>query len=1164
MKKRLLALFLAFVMAMSLLPVSVFADGGTGGQMQGTKDNPITANSNGVTVNKYVSQGEDGQYNLTLEAYASNQLTTTTTTTPLDIVLVLDTSGSMKDKLEGTHYEAIADKTEWSFNDVNSYDGTLYCKKGDHYYEVKGDYNWWSNSDYKLQYHAGWFDWKDLTETSDDPNATLYTGELYQRVSGTSKIEAMQAAVNNFIDSVKTNSLKDEKVYHQIGIVEFASDGYIKANLTNVETEADSLKTTVNSFVASGATAVDYALNKASDVLDSARSNAQKVVVLFTDGEPNHGNGFDRKVAATAINKAQTLKASGVTIYTIGVFADAKPDDTTGDFNKYMNAVSSRYPQATATGGTDYHDRTLTVDWGKDTEKQYYFAADSAESLDDVFQNIADEVTTGTLTSNPDAGSVLSDTMSQYFKFPEGITTNDVTVQFAEAKSYSEKDGFTFNDPGVLPGGVAPTVEISGDIITVTGFNYKANAASYNKTDGSVSGGKLVITFPIEINENACNEDTTITDGYYPTNSTAELFYKGSAASTTNDTRTTLSDSPEVSHTKPAFMVTWMSQDGKTTLETDENVTYGKKPSYDGNEPTKPADDKYTYTFAGWATQAGQEIGVAEENLDKVTGPITYYAAFSKTEITKYTVTYEWSGLPEDTTAKIPDPITGLVAGATYNVDGTYTSTTTVKDADGNQYTFSGWKLNGAVVTGTQTIDAGSVKLTGTWEKTGVPPIDPNPKVAAYKVEHYYVKGTQVTLHETEFPLYGEIGTTVNATAKTYNNYVYDPNYEGTVASGVVIMPTAGDDGKPIILTLKLYYTYVPTAPEEEDLPGILGESAVRVNCVNSQVSHGVKDFGVLSGGCSIGAVEGDKDSGYTCTVTVNAAPYVAAYNQEYATAPIHTLIPGEAETKTITLTWDDYKDEWIASLTAVPVHFDVKCQTYSLAYNANGGKMNGYDMFTALGIQANSAYKLGSEEGYSIPTKGDDVFMGWTADQSAGGKVYGAGEKLPEVVTTVEIPTVTTVYAVWGDDSNGDEIADATQVMIEPAAITIYTGGTGYTGVVVDKDGNVVNADADGNGLPIPGFYFTLPYEMNEAIQKDAGTGGNAADLSKYLKITTGSDDETNTDERTWEIHLYNENGTSNVGSRYVYRFQPVGGTGNDDLRMQFTNKITVGRQDI
>lgn len=131
MKKRLLALFLAFVMAMSLLPVSVFADGGTGGQLQGTKDHPITASKDGVTVNKYVSQGGDGQYNLTLEAYASNQLTTTTTTTPLDIVLVLDVSGSMKDNIGDGSYVAAEDptvNTTWSFNDVENFGSgrTLY------------------------------------------------------------------------------------------------------------------------------------------------------------------------------------------------------------------------------------------------------------------------------------------------------------------------------------------------------------------------------------------------------------------------------------------------------------------------------------------------------------------------------------------------------------------------------------------------------------------------------------------------------------------------------------------------------------------------------------------------------------------------------------------------------------------------------------------------------------------------------------------------------------------------------------------------------------------------------------------------------------------------------------------------------------------------------
>ena len=555
MKKRLLALFLAFVMAMSLLPVSVFADGGTSVQPQGTKDNPITANSNGVTVNKYVSGDEKSGYQLTLEAYASNQLTTTTTTTPLDIVLVLDTSGSMKYKLESTNYEPIEGETEWSFNDVKDYDGELYYKSGDEYYRVK-EYTWGDNN-YTLLFHAGFLDWRALGEPNDNPNAVLYTGELYQKVSGTSKLDAMKTAVNNFIDSVKTNSLKDENVHHRIGIVEFASNGYIKANLTNVETEADSLKTTVNSFVASGATAVDYALGQASNVLSSARSEAKKVVVLFTDGEPNHQSGFDYKVAADAINTAQNLKDKKTTVYTIGMFEDADPSDISGDFNKYMNAVSSRYPQAAATGGTDYHDRTLTVAWGKDTKKQYYFAADSAESLDDVFKNIANEVTTGTLTSNPDEDAVLSDTLSDYFNFPNGLTGADlagVTVQKVPVAGKSD-GAYTWGNAETVSG-VKVTVTDDKiekiEKIEVTGFNYKENAVTEKTENGNTtySGCKLVVTFPIEVDENACLE-TPVETGVYPTNSTesgrqAGLSYKSSDSAGSNDASTTLSRSPAI------------------------------------------------------------------------------------------------------------------------------------------------------------------------------------------------------------------------------------------------------------------------------------------------------------------------------------------------------------------------------------------------------------------------------------------------------------------------------------------------------------------------------------------------------------------------------------------------------------------------------------------
>lgn len=75
--------------------------------------------------------------------------------------------------------------------------------------------------------------------------------------------------------------------------------------------------------------------------------------MVFTDGEPNHGNDFDDDVAATAVNLAHDLKNNGVTVYTIGMFEDADPDDIRDNFNKYMNGVSSNYPNARQQIGSD-------------------------------------------------------------------------------------------------------------------------------------------------------------------------------------------------------------------------------------------------------------------------------------------------------------------------------------------------------------------------------------------------------------------------------------------------------------------------------------------------------------------------------------------------------------------------------------------------------------------------------------------------------------------------------------------------------------------------------------------------------------------------------------------------------------------------------------------
>ena len=226
---------------------------------------------------------------------------------------------------------------------------------------------------------------------------------------------------------------------------------------------------------------------------------------------------------------------------------------------------------------------------------------------------------------------------------------------------------------------------------------------------------------------------------------------------------------------------------------------------------------------------------------------------------------------------------------------------------------------------------------------------------------------------------------------------------------------------------------------------------------------------------------------------------------------------------------------------------------SYSLTYNANGG-------YGTMPVDKN-AYVTGDTvtlETEAVPDHEPDangtaiVFLGWSTTQTS--TTYGAGGNYGEVVTD----SVTfadkdiTVYAVWGYDTNGDGIADATQVMIEPAAITIYTGGNGYEGTVGNVNGSLLNNNE--SGLPEPGFYFTLPYDMNEAIKRAANVE-TTTDLSQYLTITAEAHNDTGTSEdRSWTISLYDADGTTDVNGRYVYSFAAA--AGQDPVRMQFTDE--------
>lgn len=116
---------------------------------------------------------------------------------------------------------------------------------------------------------------------------------------------------------------------------------------------AESLKSTVNSISPDGSTRADYGLELADEQFSFGRADAKKIVVFFTDGSPTSYSDFENEVANSAVSTAKKIKGNGADIYAIGIFSGAKPSDVptaegTSNENKFMHAVSSNYPSASS------------------------------------------------------------------------------------------------------------------------------------------------------------------------------------------------------------------------------------------------------------------------------------------------------------------------------------------------------------------------------------------------------------------------------------------------------------------------------------------------------------------------------------------------------------------------------------------------------------------------------------------------------------------------------------------------------------------------------------------------------------------------------------------------------------------------------------------------
>lgn len=490
--KRALALVLALVMALSLVALPSFAEGeddtGTGdGMPRVAYEGGQTEGVSGIYMSKTLKDNGNGQFLLTLEAYVTGTVTTVTQDSPMDIVLVLDVSGSMDDPINKVYKDQLDTSKTYKIASGGDYVEVQYNTS-------KRNWGYYINSVIGSR-------WKSVTPKTSENDTNSDNVQFYET---TSRLDALQSAVNAFIASAQTMSPSS-----RIAIVKFASytdDSYQKTeivkNLTTLDDNGVSeLQSAVSALYANGATRADIGMQLANNILDSAAKESgntrRQLAIMFTDGDPTGESGnFNTTTANSAISNAKNIKDRVVTIpgdngttvqshgtvYTIGCF-DTVPS-TGSNPDKYMNYVSSNYPSAASLKNP-----------GVAGEKQgYYQTATSADSLKDIFRSISSE--TGAINGDLKSQTVLQDVISDSFN----IDTSDGKAILVHSESCTAIDS-TGAPTSWSRDDTVYSYTQEGKTVKVTNFDYKENWVG--AMDNKAHGKKIVLEIPIVLTDTA-------------------------------------------------------------------------------------------------------------------------------------------------------------------------------------------------------------------------------------------------------------------------------------------------------------------------------------------------------------------------------------------------------------------------------------------------------------------------------------------------------------------------------------------------------------------------------------------------------------------------------------------------------------------------------------
>ena len=686
MMKRIIALLLALILTVGLLPTVALAAGETenndvvpGKYVNGvwTKGDLTQTLPAGVkSINKTATKTGDNTYDVTLEVVLKQ---TEENSGKAATVLVLDTSGSMAYCAEcGTEGDCVHNYVK--FNGTPNSKGQYYYKTTDKNGKEEFERAYYCDRKHTLpnkKHTAGWFTtsgdsiWHD-PQTDSLAGQTIYVKSPTPRAS---RLDAAKVAAENFLktysgltfkaDGTPADNQNNRNLGRYVSVVSFATKAESVqswVDVSNSDVYKEVLKN-IKRLNANGGTNLDAGLTYAEYLLKQTTVNdAVKNVIALTDGQPTffidtneraynddgltgldrefltidnttyrvHGTGdsCNAKTFTETVASADAVK-NHAKLYTVCFDAEEKIDVPN---NGGQISVSEYLSTKIATQPTK-------------TGEQFAYDADNAEKLYAEFAKITQSIVSGL------NNGTVRDTL------PTGITSEAFGEDNVKEWKLNEKP-FTKNET---------TNTVDGKQVTTYTYTY---------------------TYTVTINPLTV-EKTKIDGAYYaPLNGETTLTVKN------GDKNVTIHfPIPAGKVTMPSHTVTWKSQDGNTTLETDNNVEYNTKPSFDRADPTKDADEQYTYTFVGWATEANKETGTLEADLPPVTDDVTYYAAFSKTART-YTVTW----MPQDGQGNAYETDTGVA----YNASPSYDSEVPTKAADAEHtYTFVGWATSANQETGT-------------------------------------------------------------------------------------------------------------------------------------------------------------------------------------------------------------------------------------------------------------------------------------------------------------------------------------------------------------------------------------------------------------------------------------------------------------------------------